>query len=697
MLQSPVDKSVMIFLGTHGINWLGEDCGRKIKALNHGRTIKEFIFHPTERNWGLATAYTIAEDFGTDPYIKFKELYVTQDLGETWKLLKPYVVQFGWGVVDEEHIKAGIPKERILVSLEARGKGDQKHAGWNYKIDLIYSDDFFKTHRVIAHKGNKFMLAKDYLFVAQVVDQETQEVQLLGGSSKDKIYQVTPIETGQKNFKEHSYTFLDTSENSVFLHINHYGDASKYGHVYISDRDGIKYSQTLKFNVRSDDNQCDFEKINSLEGVFVANVISQNFMNTAIQELERLQMEKQSSMEEKHAAKPASDVNDYREFIKTLISFNKGGSWRRMTSPEKDSEGQSYDCEEYCYLNLHGISSEFPPFYSVDTAAGLIIGNGNVGRYLSHDEAEISTFLTRDGGLNWFEIKKGPHIYEIGDHGALIIIADVRNPTNKISYTWNEGISWEDLEISREKISIRNIIIEPTSTSQHFVVYGESTTKKGKKKGVAIGLDFSSLHEPQCRNPDNPDSSDSDYEKWTPNDGRAGKDCLLGRKVIYIRRKRDAACYNGQQFERKITVENCQCSDEDYECDVDYERAGPGEPCVATHKKNETEIHKPPAICHGYYEISKGYRKVPGDSCVNGVKYDPILIPCPYTGIFASLGVLFFVCIVVALVVLVVIAFNQNFFQNVVEIINQNMPKKESGGRGTANSYVDIVSYLIHH
>lgn len=105
------------------------------------------------------------------------------------------------------------------------------------------------------------MLTKDYLFVTQVVDQEAQEVTLLAANSLHKNYEFQPIETDSKTFKEHSYKFLDSSEGAVFLHINHFGENSRYGHVYISDIDGTKYSQSLKYNVRSSGNQCDFEKV----------------------------------------------------------------------------------------------------------------------------------------------------------------------------------------------------------------------------------------------------------------------------------------------------------------------------------------------------------------------------------------------------------------------------------------------------
>ena len=82
ILQSPVDKSLLIFLGTEGFSWVVQNCGRSIKALFQGRTINEFIFHPTERNWGLASAFSLCEDYVIEPCKIVKDLFVTQTLGE---------------------------------------------------------------------------------------------------------------------------------------------------------------------------------------------------------------------------------------------------------------------------------------------------------------------------------------------------------------------------------------------------------------------------------------------------------------------------------------------------------------------------------------------------------------------------------------------------------------------------------------
>jgi len=86
----------MIFLGSHGINWVTTDCGVSVKALNHGRTIQEYVFHPTEKEWGLASAFSLCEDYANEPCKITKEVYVTKDLGKNWNLFGSYVVQFGW-------------------------------------------------------------------------------------------------------------------------------------------------------------------------------------------------------------------------------------------------------------------------------------------------------------------------------------------------------------------------------------------------------------------------------------------------------------------------------------------------------------------------------------------------------------------------------------------------------------------------
>ena len=106
------------------------------------------------------------------------------------------------------------------------------------------------------------------------------------------------------------------------------------------------------------------------------------------------------------------------------------------------------------------------PVYSTENAVGIVLATGNTGKRLTENNSVKHLFLSRDGGLNWKSVRKGTYIYEIGDHGAIIVIAKKRDPTNYIEFSWDEGDTWEKLVISERNLYIENIIIEPNSISQ---------------------------------------------------------------------------------------------------------------------------------------------------------------------------------------------------------------------------------------
>mmetsp|Transcript_23888 Transcript_23888/g.23576 ORF Transcript_23888/g.23576 Transcript_23888/m.23576 type:complete len:169 (-) Transcript_23888:192-698(-) len=168
-------------------------------------------------------------------------------------------------------------------------------------------------------------------------------------------------------------------------------------------------------------------------------------------------------------------------------------------------------------------------------------------------------------------------------------------------------------------MSISNIIIEPMSIAQQFVVYGTRGTE-GNMKGVVVTLDFKDLHEPQCRGVDKAGDPDSDYEIWTPFDGRHGaQKCYLGQQISYVRRKQEAECFNGEEFDRQILRIHCACEDMDYECDSGYIRTDDAR-CVLVEgdSKSSTSLSEDQneqCSNYGYYSISQGFRKVPLDMC----------------------------------------------------------------------------------
>lgn len=146
--------------------------------------MRELQFHPTEKNWILASSWKTCYDKNSPKKTKSncqvsKELYLSQDLGKTWSVIANYIVQFGWGMKSNKNSDK-IPKERIILSQElTSGNQNQKINGWSTKTHLFYSDDFFKSKSMIVNQGNKFLLTQDFIFVAQVASSETQHVNLL--------------------------------------------------------------------------------------------------------------------------------------------------------------------------------------------------------------------------------------------------------------------------------------------------------------------------------------------------------------------------------------------------------------------------------------------------------------------------------------------------------------------------------------
>merc|ERR1711959_318122 len=190
------------------------------------------------------------------------------------------------------------------------------------------------------------------------------------------------------------------------------------------------------------------------------------------------------------------------------------------------------------------------------------------------------------------------------------VMADDVNPTTDVEFSWDEGLSWETRRIASKPIMVDNVIIEPSSISTRFVVYGTYVAPEGEDvAGVLISLDFSTFHERSCVGANRAGHTESDFELWTPFADR--ERCLLGHKITYTRRKREKKCKIGEQHTRVTTATHCPCVDADYECDYGYKRKLEGGPCL----RDETITLDPSAVpsycpAGSTYSLSNGYRKV---------------------------------------------------------------------------------------
>ena len=93
---SKVDRNYVIFQGTHGINWKSSNCGQDVIAMNQGRPVHAFQWHPTEKDWILASAWQdcMDEEEEDEDCESNRELYLSQDVGENWDHIAEYIFEF---------------------------------------------------------------------------------------------------------------------------------------------------------------------------------------------------------------------------------------------------------------------------------------------------------------------------------------------------------------------------------------------------------------------------------------------------------------------------------------------------------------------------------------------------------------------------------------------------------------------------
>lgn len=312
--------------------------------------------------------------------------------------------------VQNQSFLATIPTERIIISKDLSKQDSSEQGTWTKEVMLLYSDNFFKSRSSIMKQAQYFLITNDFFFAIRVEDEKSQDVTLYVSDPKLKPYKFKPVELPLKNeLYDRSITILDASQGQVFLHVTHEGVRAKYGNVYISDAQGLRYSLSLENNAKDiGEDACEIEKVTGLEGIFIANVYDSDMVEKTRDEMVgRVFIPKKKSQFGSSGAKALSKrVKDLDKYKKTKISFDKGGMWEPLKPPKTNYEGEKIECpEKVCSLHLHSAASaRFGPLYSPSGSLGIILGTGNVGQYLSQQADEINTYLSRDGGMRWYEV-----------------------------------------------------------------------------------------------------------------------------------------------------------------------------------------------------------------------------------------------------------------------------------------------------
>ncbi|TFK24535.1 vacuolar protein sorting/targeting protein 10 [Coprinopsis marcescibilis] len=540
------------------------------------------------------------------------ETHWSHDNGRSWSLVDKYVRNCAFA--QDRKLKAD-PSEIICESYRDK-KGSQKDI--QSPLELVSGTNYFKRKKKIFDNVVGFAKFSQFLVVAESFPEAgTLDLQV----SLDGEHFASGKFPPNMSPDTHAYTILESTTNALFVHMTMtpLPPAPQWGNLLKSNSNGTYFGLSIENVNRNRRGYVDFEKIIGLDGIALINVVA----NTD-----------QPGMKEKK--------------LRTMITHNDGSTWKTLTPPRRDVFGKEYACNSVkCSLHLHGYTERRDPraTFSSPATVGVIMGVGNVGESLAeYDDSD--TFISRDGGFTWEEVHKDAHMWEYGDSGSIIIIVNDEEPTDRLLFTTDEGLTWRDYKFSDEKIRVISVTNVPSDTSRRFLLFGAH-----KRGTVAFHIDFSALTYRQCELKVE-DPANDDFELWSPSEDRL-EQCLFGRQTLYHRRIRDAQCFVGDlpKVEKKVQ-KNCSCSKVDFECEFNHIKNEKDE-CVLVLGTTSLPSDEKCENGEEYWYERTAYRRIPYSSCEGGDRLDRgkahrcpgfgsrsgwfwlfvLLLPCAFTGL----------------------------------------------------------------
>lgn len=479
------------------------------------------VFHPDKKDWMIWIGEKKTAD-GTS----YKEALLSKDRGDNWQTLKRYVDHCEFTGADA-YTKYSRKSDQIICQARAREVDSTTDNPWELVVGSAV--DFDDDAKVYQREVTGFATMSEFIIVA-IQNSTTQTLQAL--TSLDGL---TWAEAQFPfNVKVPAYTVLDSTTHAVNLFVATNPDETHhFGAIMKSNSNGTSYVMSVPDVNSGDGYFVDFERMLSLEGVILVNTV----------------VNKEKTKEPKK--------------LRSKISHNDGAEWAFMPPPTKYLDGKSTGCSgegtEKCALHIHGYTErkDHSKTYSSAGAVGLMFAWGNVGDVLGA-KADADTYMTADAGISWKQVKKGLWRWQFGDQGSIIVLAPIDKMTNSISYSTDEGATWNDYKFQDKEMKVADLTSMKSGASRKFIVWTEDGDKT-----TATTIDFTGLADKPCEEKDDPEASD--YRIWTPRHPLTGDDCLFGHKTHYKRKKVDRKCYNGYRLQHIYNVENCTCTRRDYE------------------------------------------------------------------------------------------------------------------------------------
>lgn len=638
----------VMLLGRGRWHWVSSDSGGTFKAIQSpGNTLgfgQEIKPHPRQTDWLLAK---VRRDACTTDYRSAAcghDLFISKDFGEKWENLTESsngkvtsIRDFEWGARLPIYAGKATPDEAIFATAytgNAAHKGF--YPGWDKDLHYVVTLNLFASRLdKIIPCGNLFEIVggKVFLAVPSECPVGPDGKARKAGSASIGSRSVTLFVSDQDGdefveaclpakLEDDGYNLVHTHDNAAAFILADHAEPGSWGPTAdspTSDAYAPAYNASLHTlslpDIYRRDFVTDFSRVEGLAGIFIANRVDP-------------------------AGRTAGSRGREASYLQTRLSINGGANWDAINPPTSYRYGQCNTCSasasaDQCSLHLHGPTSWFAPegphpnFYSLDTAPGLVIATGNVGHHLDMSPDADCTWLSRDGGLTWEDIAENTAIYEIGNHGGIIVLAAHRSegPTDTITFSMDAGSCFHKVQLP-EPMLVENIRVAPGGNSPVFIIHGTACLKTASHPGCGFtggsvppgkmyAIDFQEILATEWKECSAADGS-SDYEAWVaPKEGA----CLLGMKKTYHRRSRETFCVNPAGWDPLAPAakdEPCDCGEPDLECEFGYTRSSGANStaveCVAM--PGLSEIDTCPRLANsGYRSSSTHLRLVHGNTC----------------------------------------------------------------------------------
>ncbi|KAK2708068.1 hypothetical protein QYM36_015679, partial [Artemia franciscana] len=531
-----------------------------------------------------------------DSVDRFRRLYVSTTFGEEWSIVKEFVRSF---FVDS----ISVPSV-LYVSHETPGSD---HV-------VLSSESYFQSDdsKIVVTNVEDFELKEDILFVTRRTNKNDLDLLIAKKDTRSFKKALFPTE-----LRKRDYHVVDVVEGQLMVCVNHDQVSTNLYTAPFEDVEQARFALSLEniyyfypesttqstwIKSASTDSFVDIHKVRGLRGTYIASQLRPNVTTPHVTP----------------------------EDLVTVITFDMGGEWKPIQSPRVDDEGQPIKCQKNDGCSLHlsqRLTMLYPsirtvPIVSSSSAIGILMATGVLGKSF---KGHPGLFISSNGGFSWRQILKGNYFYAMGDYGGVLVAVKYYKSnglTNEMIYSLDEGISWKSVKFSESPMRVYGLITEPGENSTNFLIFGSNS---GNHNWTIVTVDLRSAFERDC--------NASDYKPWSPSSASTfGRKCLLGRHVVYERRIPTSVCFAGSPYNRALTLENCDCRREDYECDFGYKLDVWSNVC-AKDSPFKSDVFAVPESCKPgkFYNLTRGYRKIPGDSCVDGdsKSYEPQRIPCP--------------------------------------------------------------------